>query len=94
MVFKPGKIAVVFMAQFLSSGFHVGGEITAVFGARVFRMRSKRGARAARVLPEASALIPMKAQTRKRVRCGAVADLGKLQPKATLLGSVIPEAKK
>jgi hypothetical protein len=46
------------------------------------------------VLPEASALIPMKAQTRKRVRCGAVADLGKLQPKATLLGSIIPEAKK
>src|ERR1039457_8392 len=65
---------------FLSSGFHVGGKITAVFGARVVGVRGVRRTRSARVLPDATALIPMKAQTPKGVCGGAVAGLWKIQP--------------
>ena len=36
--------------------------------------------RSARVLPNATALIPMKAQTVKRISGGTVAGLGKFQP--------------
>src|ERR1035438_4747143 len=73
-------MAVVFMAQFLSSGLHVSGEITAVFGARVVGVRGVGRTRSARVLPDAPALIPMKAQTPKGICGGAVAGGGKLQP--------------
>src|ERR1017187_5326218 len=63
-----------------SSGFHIGGKITAVFGARVVGVRGIGRTRSARVLPDATALIPMKAQTPKSIRGGAVAGGGKLQP--------------
>src|ERR1035441_5944916 len=65
---------------FLSSGFHVGGKIAAVFGARVVGMRGIRRTCPARVLPDASALIPMETQTPERIRGGAVAGLWKFQP--------------
>jgi len=68
------------MAQFLSSGLQVGGKIAAVFGARVAGMRGKGRTRAARVLPDAAALIPMEAETVKSICGGAVAGGGKLQP--------------
>jgi len=77
---KPGKIAVVFISRFLSNGLNVGGEIRAVFAARVFGMGSKRRARSARMLPDAATLIPVEAKTGKRV-CGGAMTLGrKLQP--------------
>lgn len=43
-------------------------------------MRGVRGARAARVLPETAALIPMKAQTPEGISSGAMGTSGKLQP--------------
>jgi hypothetical protein len=88
---NPGKVAVQFMAVFLSSGLDVGGKIAAIFGARVFGVRGERGTRAARVLPDAPALIPMKAQTPECVRGGAVAGLWKLQlnPLADNLGQLV-----
>src|ERR1017187_4696187 len=63
-----------------SSGFHIGGKIAAVFGARVGGVRGIGRTRAARVLPDATALIPMKTQTPERIRGGAVAGLWKFQP--------------
>src|ERR1039458_7083689 len=65
---------------FLSSGLHVGGKITAVFGARVVGVRGIRRTCPARMLPDATALIPMETQTPERIRGGAVAGGGKLQP--------------
>jgi len=62
--------------DFLSGGLHVGGEIAAVFFAGVFGMRGIRRTSSAWVLPNATALVPMKAQTVKRIRGGAVAGLG------------------
>src|ERR1019366_2738701 len=65
---------------FLSSGFHVGGKLAAVFGAGFAGVRRVRRKCATRVLPDATALIPMKAQTVKGVCGGAVAGLWKIQP--------------
>jgi len=47
----------------VSSGFQIGGKIRAVFAARVLGVRSERRTRSARVLPHATALVPMEAQT-------------------------------
>jgi len=79
--FKSGKNWRGIHGSFsLSSGLHVGGKIGAVFAARVLGVRGVRRTRPARVLPHATALIPMEAQTVKRVRGSAVAGLGKLKP--------------
>ena len=59
---KPGKTDVVFMAQILSSGFHVGGKIAAILGARVGGMTAERVKSSARMLPDTAPLVPMKAQ--------------------------------
>lgn len=56
------------------------GKLAAVFGAGFAGMMRIRRKRPARVLPDATALIPMEAQTVKRVGGGAVADLRKIQP--------------
>ena len=53
-------------------------EIAAVFGARVAGMGGIGRTRAARMLPDAMALIPMKPQTPKRVGGGAM--IGKFNP--------------
>ena len=79
-VSNPGKVAVVFMTIFLSSGLNIGGKLAAVFGAGFAGMRCVRHKCAARVLPDATALIPMEAQTVKGVRGGAMAGLRKFQP--------------
>jgi len=60
------------LQHFLSNRFDVSGKIAAVFPARVGGMRSIRCKCAARVLPDTTPLIPMKAQTPERVRGGAV----------------------
>ena len=56
-----GIVDVVFMAMLLSSGFLVGGEIAAVFLARVKR-RGLVTKQAARVLPRLAFVVPMKAK--------------------------------
>ncbi len=63
-----------------SIGLDVGGEIAAVFGARVAGMGGKGRTRTARMLPDAPALIPMETQTAKGVGDGTVAGGGKCQP--------------
>ncbi len=57
---------------------HVGGEIRAVFAARVLGVRGKRRTRSARVLPDAAALIPMESETPKRI--GHRALIGEFEP--------------
>ena len=57
-----------------------GGGTGAVFAARVARMDKVRGASPARVLPKATALIPVETQTPKGVRGGTVAAGRKIQP--------------
>src|ERR1035437_8429666 len=64
----------------LSNGFHVGGEIAAIFGARVGGVRGVGRKCAARMLPDAPALVPMEAQTPERICGGAVAGRWKFQP--------------
>jgi len=76
----PGKSGVVFMAV---SGVEGGGGARTVFAARVAGMDVIRGARSARVLPEATALVPVKTQTPKDVGGGAVGAGGKIQPNPT-----------
>ena len=63
-----------------SNGLNVGGEIAAVFDARVERMRGEGRTRTARMLPDATALIPMETQTAKGAGNGAVAGGWKCQP--------------
>src|SRR5450631_2413180 len=63
-----------------SNGLKVGDEIAAVFGARVAGMGGKGRTRTARMLPDATALIPMETQTPKGAGNGAVAGGGKCQP--------------
>ena len=55
-------IVVEFMA---SSGLKVGGKIGAILGARVGGMTAERVKAAARMLPDATPLIPMKPQSPK-----------------------------
>jgi hypothetical protein len=74
----PVKNGVVFMAI---SGVRNGTRT--IFAARVARMDKVRGASPARVLPKATALIPVKAQTPKGVGGGAVGAGGKIQPNPT-----------
>lgn len=64
----------------VSSGVEVGGKARTVFAARVAGMDGVRRARAARVLPETAALIPVKAQTPEGIGGGSVGADGKLQP--------------
>ena len=45
-----------------SSGHHVGGKIGAILGARVGGVTAERVETAAGMLPDAAALVPMKAQ--------------------------------
>jgi len=76
----PGKSGVVFMVIL---GVEGEGRAGAVFAARVARMDVVRSASPARVLPEATALIPVKAQTPKDIGGGAVGVGGKIQPNPT-----------
>lgn len=64
----------------VGSGVEVGGKARTVFAAWVAGMDGVRRARAARVLPETAALIPVKAQPPKRVRRRAVTGLRKIKP--------------
>jgi len=54
-----------FMRVLCSNGLHVGDKVAAVFGARVGGVRGVRRTRSARMLPDATALIPMEAQRLK-----------------------------
>lgn len=74
---SAGEKDVVFM---VGSGVEVGGKARTVFAARVAGVDGVRRARAARVLPEATALIPVKAQTPEGFGDGAMSPGGKLQP--------------
>jgi len=65
------------------SGVKGQGRTGAVFAARVAGMDVVRSARPARVLPDATALIPMKAKTPKDIGGGAVGVGGKIQPNPT-----------
>ena len=65
------------------SGVEVGGRTRTVFAARVAGMDVIRSARPARVLPETTALIPVKAQTPEGVGGGSVAAVGEIQPNPT-----------
>jgi hypothetical protein len=65
------------------SGVEGESRARTVFAARVARMDVVRGASPARVLPEATALVPVKAQTPKGIGGGAVAAGGKIQPNPT-----------
>jgi len=76
----PGKNGVVFM---VISGGEVADGTGTVFAAWVARMDKVRGASTARMLPKATALIPVETQTPKGVRGGAVAAGGKIQPYPT-----------
>jgi len=64
----------------VGSGVEVGGKARTVFTARVAGVDGVRRARAARVLPETAALIPMKAQTPEGIGDSAMGAGGKLQP--------------
>ncbi len=68
------------VAFMVGSGVEVGGKARTVFAARVAGVDGVRSTRAARVLPETAALIPMKTQTPKRVRRRAVTGLRKIKP--------------
>ena len=72
-----GKSGVVFM---VISGVQGGNGTRTIFASRVARMDVVRRARTARVLPEATALSPVKAQTPKGIGGGAVGAGGKIQP--------------
>jgi len=50
-----------------SSGLHIGWEIAAILGARVGGMDAERVEPAARMLPDAAPLIPVKAQRPKHL---------------------------
>jgi hypothetical protein len=76
----PGKSGVAFM---VISGVKGEGRARTVFATRVAGMDVVRGASPARVLPDATALIPMKAQTPKGIGGGAVGVGGKIQPNPT-----------
>jgi len=54
--------------------------MAAIFGTRVGVVRGVRCKNAAGVLPDATALIPMEAQTEKSIRGSAMAGRWKLQP--------------
>jgi hypothetical protein len=60
-------IGEMFMAGFVLSGQHVGWEIAAILGARVGRMTAERVKLAARMLPDSTPLIPVKAQRPKHL---------------------------
>lgn len=68
------------VAFMVNLGVGVGGKARTVFGTGFAGVRGVRRKRAARVLPETAALIPMKAQTPKRVRRRAVTGLRKIKP--------------
>jgi hypothetical protein len=76
----PGKSGVVFMVV---SGVKGEGRARTVFAARVAGMDIVRSARPARVLPEATALIPVKAKTPEGIGGGAMGAGGKIQPNPT-----------
>ena len=76
----PGKSGVVFM---VISGVEGESRARTVFAARVARMDVVRSASTARVLPDATALIPVKTQTPKGVGGGTVTAGGKIQPNPT-----------
>ena len=65
------------------SGVKGESRTRAVFAARVARMDVVRSASPARVLPDATALIPVKTQTPKGIGGGAVGAGGKIQPNPT-----------
>ena len=76
----PGENRGVFMVV---SGVGIGGGTRTIFAARVAGMDKVRSASTARVLPKATTLIPVKAQTPKGVSGGAVGAGGKIQPNPT-----------
>ena len=61
--FPLGLLAILLAIG--SSGQNIGGEIAAIFGARVGGMTAKRVKAAARMLPDAPPLIPMETQNPK-----------------------------
>jgi hypothetical protein len=65
------------------SGVEGGSRARTVFAARVAGMDVVRSASPARVLPEATALIPVKAKTPKDIGGGAIGAGGKIQPNPT-----------
>jgi len=65
------------------SGVEGGGGTRTVFAAGVAGMDEIRGARAARMLPKTTALIPVETKTPKGIGGGAVAAGGKIQPNPT-----------
>jgi len=74
-----------------SSGQHVGGEIGAILGAWVGGMDAERVERAARMLPDAAPLIPVKAQSPKQTGQTGFASGRNVQPNplADNLGNLV-----
>ena len=64
----------------LSSGKNVGGKIGAILGARVGGMDAERVKTAARMLPDAAPLIPVKAQSPKHTGQPGLASGRNVQP--------------
>ena len=67
----------------VGSGIKAGGRTRAILAARVAGMDVVRSASPARVLPEATALIPVKAKAPKDIGGGTVTAGGKIQPNPT-----------
>jgi hypothetical protein len=74
---KAGKSGVVFMVV---SGVKGGSQTGTVFAARVTGMTVIRSASPARVLPEATALVPVKTKTPKDIGSGTVGAARKIEP--------------
>jgi hypothetical protein len=68
------------MAQFLSSGENIGGEISAILGARVGGMDAERVKLAAGMLPDTAPLIPVEAKTPKHTGQTGLASGRHIQP--------------
>ena len=62
----PKEDLFAFMVHAFSSGLNVGRKIRAILGARVGGMDAERVERAARMLPDTAALIPVEAQSPKQ----------------------------
>ena len=76
----PKEDLFAFMVLVLSSGENVSGKIGAILGARVGGMDAEWVERAARMLPDAAPLIPVKAQSPKQTGQTRLASGRNVQP--------------
>ena len=76
--FPLGLLAI--LLAIASSGHDIGGEIGAIFGARVGGMTAKRVEAAARMLPDSAPLIPMETQSPKNTGQTGLAGRRDIEP--------------